>query len=105
MNKLEEHCKIWHNKKILRIIYTEWYKKIISDLSQNKGKTLEIGAGTGNFKEFKPDAISSDIEKHPWIDMTFDAQSMPFKDKTLSNVIMIDVLHHLQDPLKFLKEA
>ena len=60
-NILEKHRQIWNKKKILRVIYVEWYQKIISDLKQRDGITVELGSGSGNFKEFKPDVISSDI--------------------------------------------
>jgi len=67
--------------------------------------TIELGAGSGNFKEFMPQAVSSDIEKCDWLDMTFDAHQMPFENSTVSNLVMVDVLHHLAEPVKFLFEA
>jgi SAM-dependent methyltransferase len=102
---LERHRDIWEKKKILRVIYTEWYQKILGDLSRGKGKTVELGAGSGNFKEFKPDVISSDIEPCDWLDMSFDAHKMPFEDDSVANIVMVDVLHHLFNPRIFLKEA
>ena len=104
-NRLTKYRKIWQEKKILRESYIPWYKKIISDLSINSGKTLEIGSGTGNFKEYKKDLITSDIEKCSWLDMSFDAHKMPFKNHSLANIVMVDVLHHLKDPILFLNEA
>lgn len=102
---LQRHKEIWEKKKILRIIYEKWYKKIISDLSDIKGKSLELGAGSGNFKEYYPEIISADIEKCEWLDMAFDAHSLPFENDSLANIVMIDVLHHLYNPVKFLNEA
>ncbi len=104
-NILQKHKETWAKKKILRDIYTAWYKEIIHDLAQTKKKTIEMGAGSGNFKEFKPDAVSSDIDHCSWLDLTFDAHHMPFKDAGIGNIVMIDVLHHLADPVFFLKEA
>lgn len=104
-NILERHKETWEKKKILRVIYEEWYKKILKYLSPAEGKTIELGAGSGNFKEFKPDVISADIEKCDWLDMTFDAHEMPFENESIANIVMIDVLHHLYNPVKFLKEA
>ena len=101
--RLKRYKKIWQNKKILRDIYTDWYEKIIKDLK--KGKTLELGSGTGNFKQFKPDVISSDIVNCDWLDMSFDAHQIPFPKQSLSNIVMIDVLHHLDQPVKFLNQA
>ena len=102
---LEKHKRIWQKKKILRIIYSEWYSKIISDLKQTESKTIELGAGSGNFKEFMPNVVSADIDPHEWLDMVFDAHQMPFSNETIGNIVMIDVLHHLSNPVKFLLEA
>ncbi len=102
---LERHKRIWESKKILRVVYEEYYQQIIECLSNVEGKTVELGAGSGNFKEYLPDVISADIEECEWLDMCFDAHSMPFQDKSLSNIVMIDVLHHLSNPIKFLEEA
>ena len=105
-NILERHRKIWREKKILRTIYSEWYQKIISDLKMGGGKTIELGAGSGNFKEFKSDVIASDIDAScKWLDMCFDAHEMPFEDGSISNIVMIDVFHHLSDPIRFLHEC
>jgi SAM-dependent methyltransferase len=105
-NKLQRHREIWKQKKILRVIYTGWYKKVLKDLKPGtSGKTVELGAGSGNFKEFKPDAAASDIEYCKWLDICFDAHHMPFKEKSTGNIVMIDVLHHLADPVGFFHEA
>lgn len=104
-NRLLRYREIWKNKKILRLVYSDYYKKILSDLRDSDNKTLELGSGIGNFKEFKPDVISSDIDKCDWLDMCFDAHKMPFIDNSLANIVMIDVLHHLADPIMFLREA
>ncbi|MGE5339849.1 MAG: class I SAM-dependent methyltransferase [Candidatus Omnitrophota bacterium] len=79
---------------------------ILKDLSPNRRKkTIELGSGSGNFKEYKPEALASDIEPCPWLDIAFDAHAMPFKKDSAGNIVMIDVLHHLEDPLKFFEEA
>ena len=103
---LESHRQIWQEKRILREIYTEWYQQIKSDLSvPESGKTVELGAGGGNFKQFMPNVISSDIDPCDWLDMVFDAHVMPFENNEIDNFVMIDVLHHLSNPVKFLEEV
>ena len=104
-DRLIRHKQIWNNKEILRYIYKEWYENIINDLKPGKGRTVELGAGSGNFKEFKLDVISSDIENCEWLDMCFDAHNMPFEANSILNIVMIDVLHHLSNPMKFFEEA
>lgn len=101
--RLLRYRRIWGNKKILRIIYSGWYKKIIKDLKP--GKTLEIGSGIGNFKNYYPEIISSDIIRCDWLDMCFDAHHIPLPDNSLGNIVLIDVLHHFANPIKFLNEA
>jgi SAM-dependent methyltransferase len=103
--KIQTHRQIWKTKKIIREIYTGWYRKILEDLAPTPKKTLEMGAGSGNFKEFKPGVISSDIEPNRWLDIAFDAHHMPFKSGSAGNIVMVDVLHHLADPLRFFQEA
>ncbi len=102
---LEKHRQVWDNKEIIRVIYTEWYLKILKDLYPTDAPTVELGAGGGNFKQFKPDVIAADIVPMPWLDMAFDAHEMPFVDDFLGNIVLVDVLHHLYNPVQFLHEA
>ncbi len=102
---LSRHREIWDKKKILREIYAAWYRMILGDMKESGHKTVELGAGSGNFKAFKPDVISADIADCEWLDMCFDAHHMPFENNTLGNIVMVDVLHHLADPVRFFNEA
>ncbi len=105
MDILGQHKQVWENKKILRDIYQDWYRMIEGDLLPSPRPTLEIGAGTGNFKEFNPRVVAADIAWCGWLDACFDAHHIPFADRSLANIVMIDVLHHLSDPLQFFEEA
>lgn len=69
------------------------------------GLMLEIGGGSGNLKEFAPRVVSTDILQAPWLDAVADAQALPFRDRTFDSVVMVDVLHHLEAPRRFLREA
>ncbi len=102
---LENHKSVWEKKKILRIVYTEWYRMIRSNLKNDNGITVELGGGSGNFKEFMPECISSDIDFCSWLDLCFDAHQLPFKTGTISNFVLIDVLHHFSNPVLFFKET
>ncbi len=97
------HRLIWKTKPVLRVVYSNYYRKIIS--WSRKGKSLEIGGGTGNLKEFSSNVISTDLALTPWLDAVADAQSLPFPDGVFTNIIMIDVLHHIEQPRLFLSEA
>jgi len=102
---LNEFRAVWERKKILREVYTGWYKEIAGDLKAGAGKTLEIGSGIGNFKQFMPGTLSSDIQEAQWLDLRFDAHDLPFMSGSILNIVMIDVLHHLSQPLRFIHEA
>ena len=102
---LQRHRKTWDEKKIIRVIYTDWYRMMLADLSGVPGPTVELGGGGGNFKQFKPDVLTSDIDPQPWLDLVFDAHQMPFADGEVANLVMVDVLHHLSNPVLFLQEA
>jgi SAM-dependent methyltransferase len=66
---------------------------------------MEIGGGSGNLKELFPDAISSDILFVSWLDVVADAHHLPFKDGSLDNIVLFDVLHHLRGPVSFFSDA
>ena len=95
--------KLWNTKPVIREIYTGYYKLIRR--SCIAGTILEIGSGSGNFKDFLPGCISVDIVALPWLDATADAQVLPFKDHSFSNIVMVDVLHHIEHPAVFLHEV
>lgn len=100
---LSKRREIWKSKQILKRLYHNWCQLIGSNL--RPGSILEIGGGSGNLKEFFPDAISSDILFTPWTDAVIDAHQIPFKDAILDNIVLFDVLHHLIDPVSFFREA
>ena len=69
------------------------------------GRTLEIGGGSGNLKNFVPEVVSTDILSAPWLDAVADAQRLPFAAGAFDNVVLFDVLHHIERPRMFLDEA
>lgn len=69
------------------------------------GTTLELGCGCGNFKEFLPSCFAFDIQQAPWLDVVADAHELPCADKSVRNIVLIDVFHHLADPRRFLAEV
>lgn len=103
--RLREHADLWRDRPLTRAIYRRYHEKILSHRSAVGGADLEVGAGHGSFAEFAPGVISCDIATCPWLDCAADASQMPFRDASLSNIIMIDVLHHLSDPTGFLAGA
>lgn len=103
MDQLSRHKSLWDAKPVLREIYSRYYRRI-KDCA-HRGPSLEIGGGSGNFKAFFPDVITSDIVFTPWADVIADAHALPFRTASFDNLILIDVLHHLENPCTFLDEA
>ena len=100
---LVHHHAVWRQKPILRTLYTEWYREMASHLAP--GPTLELGGGTGNLKEFVPRVICTDIVKVPWVDAVADGQALPFASGSLANLVLFDVLHHIENVQMFFDEA
>ena len=100
---LRRHQIVWQKKPVLRLLYTEWYQEIVGWLQP--GRTLEVGGGTGNLKEFAPSVVCTDIVKLPWLDAVADARRLPFADGSLANIVLFDALHHLENVRYFFDEA
>lgn len=101
-----DHRNIWNKKPVLRYLYKKWYKMIYSSLKDiPDGLSLELGSGCGNIKDYTNQTISSDIQFNNWLDAVIDGQHIPFKNDSISSISMIDVLHHIPCPKKFLSEA
>jgi SAM-dependent methyltransferase len=93
----------WERKPSLRAVYQDLYRKMASECLP--GTTLEIGGGSGNFKQYYNDVVTSDITIAPWLDLVANAETLPFKAGVFSNIVMFDVLHHIKFPRAFFAEA
>jgi SAM-dependent methyltransferase len=102
-DQLAAHRRVWERKRVLRLVYDDFYDRIAA--ACRPGPTLEIGGGIGNLKRRLADVISTDIQSGPWLDCVADAQRLPFADASAANIVMVDVLHHLEFPAAFFREA
>lgn len=103
MEALSGYRAVWERKPVLRALYNDLFDRIAK--ATVEGVTLEIGGGIGNLKEKVAGLISSDIQFAPWLDLVADAQKLPFPADALSNIVMLDVLHHLEFPALLFREA
>jgi SAM-dependent methyltransferase len=100
---LDDYRSVWIRKPGLRAIYEDFYDRIAAVCSS--GLTIEIGGGIGNLAQWLPGAVGTDIQFAPWLDCVADAQRLPFADGTAANIVMVDVLHHVEFPSRFFREA
>jgi SAM-dependent methyltransferase len=104
--RTRRHLQIIQKKTFLRKLYYEWYSEIIQGLSElREGFVLELGSGGGFLKQLKPDIITSEIIHLSNVDVILDGLVLPFSDKSLQGIVMVDVFHHLPRPAQFLNEA
>ena len=102
---LEGQARAWDDRPLLRRQYASFYSRIVAHLSPESGQTVELGSGIGSFKNFKPDAITTDVETTRWSDRVVDAHELPFDDGSIANLVLLDVFHHLESAPRFLNEA
>jgi SAM-dependent methyltransferase len=102
-DQLADHRSIWERKPVLRLVYDDFYDRIVA--ACRPGLTIEIGGGIGNLKRRLTEVVATDIQSAPWLDCVADAQRLPFADACAANIVMVDVLHHLEFPLVFFREA
>jgi len=88
---------------VVRIIYDDFYDRIRR--FARPGLTIEIGGGIGNFKSRLVNVVSTDVQFAPWLDCVADAHQLPFADGTAANIVMVDVVHHIEFPSRFFREA
>jgi SAM-dependent methyltransferase len=106
--RLAAHRRTWEVKPALRAIYEDAYARIVARCVP--GRTLEIGGGSGNLKRYVSggdgdDIVSSDIVWAEWLDLVADAHRLPLAAASFANIVLFDVLHHLERPRRFLVEA
>jgi SAM-dependent methyltransferase len=101
--ELSHYREMWDRKAVLRLVYDDMFQRI-ADCAID-GPTLELGGGVGNLKAKIPSLISSDIQFAPWLDLVTDAQQLPFASGCLANIVMLDVLHHVEFCSLLFREA
>jgi SAM-dependent methyltransferase len=103
---LDEQARAWDYRPLVRELYSEWFRMIVSRLSSAPGASVEIGSGIGKLGEYLGDRVElTDVEQTRWAKRVVDAMALPYEDRSLANIVMLDVFHHLADPARFLDEA
>ena len=98
-----ERRDLWRRKPVLRVVYEDFHRRILEWC--RPGRTLEVGSGIGSLKGILPEVVTTDITAEPWLDAAADAQALPFSDASFDNLVVVDVIHHVEFPRRFLQEA
>ncbi|HEB51461.1 MAG TPA: methyltransferase domain-containing protein [Desulfobulbus sp.] len=89
----------WQRKPLLRQIYADFYRRIAGWLVPGPGgRSVELGSGIGNIREVLPGCLRTDLFPNPWIDRVESAYGLSFAARSIDNLILFDVFHHLRYP-------
>lgn len=101
-----DHAHKIRSNIFLRKIYEENYAFFLEELSDvGGGAKLELGSGGGFISEVIPGVLTSDLVPLPTTDLVYSALKLPFVSESVSAILMMNVLHHLQDVSVFFEEA
>jgi SAM-dependent methyltransferase len=98
------HRSVWSRKPILRAVYERWFDVLHAQCLAGL-PVIELGCGSGFFKQRYPDVVATDTAQNPYADRLVDAGALPFDDASVGSLVLLDVFHHLPDPARFLTEA
>lgn len=91
----------WSRSAALRTVYADIFAEMRAHLVS--GNILEVGSGIGMARAYFPGLVTSDVVATEFVDLAVSAYSVP--EQNWNNIIAIDMLHHLQEPLRFLESA
>lgn len=97
--------RLIRERPFLRRIYDEWYATVAASLPPGPGAVLELGAGAGFLKDVIPGLVTSELSVQEGVRLVLDGQMMPIANGALRAVVMTNVLHHLPESRRFLREA
>ncbi len=100
------HAEILQHKGFLKKLYVDFYTELRVAVGNIKNNTvIELGSGGGFIKDVIPGTLTSDVLPVASVDAVFSACEMPFEDRSIDAIVMIDVLHHIPDVRAFFAEA
>jgi len=78
----------------------------LGDHTEPGQKVLEIGAGQGMVGSYLPDVdlVQTDVHSEKWIDVSASAEALPFCDAAFDAIICIAAIHHMDFPMKAMRE-
>lgn len=93
----------WGQRPVLSILYDDFYDRLSAECLN--GLTIEVGSGIGKLKDHSANVVTTDIQYASWLDCVADARRLPFAASCAANMVMVDVMHHIEFPAAFFREA
>ena len=102
----EDRIGFEKSNKALGLLYKEWYELISKHLSEIDGINIELGCGASFIDQINKSIKKTDVFLNSNTDFKLNAMDIGknFENK-ISNLILVNVFHHISDPELFLKSA
>ena len=102
----EDRIGFENSNKALGFLYKEWYEIISNLLSEINGINIELGCGASFIDQINKTIKKTDVFLNSNTDFKLNAMDIGknFENK-ISNIILVNVFHHISDPELFLKSA
>ena len=92
--------------RALGFLYKEWYENITKNFSNVDGINIELGCGASFIDQINKSIKKTDVFLTSNTDFTLDALDIGNKfENKISNLILVNVFHHISDPELFLRSA
>ena len=94
------------SNRALGFLYKEWYELISKFLSEIDGINIELGCGASFIDQINKSIKKTDVFLNSNTDFKLNAMDIgkDFENK-ISNLILVNVFHHISDPELFMKSA
>ena len=102
----EERIGFEKSNKALGCLYREWYELISKQLSEIDGINIELGCGASFIDQINKSIKKTDVFLSSNTDFKLNAMDIGDNfENQISNLILINVFHHISDPELFLRSA
>tara|TARA_B100000242_G_scaffold273177_1_gene226623 strand:+ start:143 stop:865 length:723 start_codon:yes stop_codon:yes gene_type:complete len=102
----EDRIGFEKSNKALGFLYNEWYELISKYLSEIDGINIELGCGASFIDQINKTIKKTDIFLTSNTDFKLNAMDIGENfENEISNIILVNVFHHISDPELFLKSA